>query len=124
MPASVFLLCKNVHMGLTKTVQSAILWLSIKKCVDRGAIDISTPAMRNGYSGRWKGEIAEADSATRAVVCWAVREYLPDCHYFVERYRGFQIVPVGMFVCISMGRFTSGPFFILPEGDSGIQLVR
>jgi len=34
-----------------------------------------------------KGNAAEVGLACKEQVCWAVREYLPDCHVYVERYR-------------------------------------
>ena len=43
--------------------------------IDRGAFDISTPAIRNGNSGRWKGENAEVDSVSRAELLVRQRKF-------------------------------------------------
>ena len=99
-------------MGLTKTVHSAILCLSNKKCesIEVRLTSVHRPwgtGIPDGEKGRTPKWIPFPERN-----CWSVREYLPDCHNDVERYRGYQNVPVGMFACISMDRFTCGPFFI------------
>ena len=52
--------------------------------------------LQGPYSPGAKGNAAEAEGFCKVLFCWAVREYLPDCHVYVERYR--RIRPASFFV--------------------------
>ena len=107
-------------MGLTKTVQSAILNPSIKLQIDRGAVFISTPVVRNGFPTGGKGKSPKLIQLP-GPVSWDVGENPPDCHIYVECYRGFQNKHAYVF-CISMDRFHAVHFLSPPDASSGINV--
>ena len=76
----VFQLWKYVHIGLTKTVQSAILCLSIENCESIEARYTSVCQSRGtGIPIGRKGK-SPKQTLSPGQICWFVRKDLPDCH--------------------------------------------
>ena len=51
------------------------------------ARDSKSAVQKGPYSLTAQGDAAEVGTLCKMRFCWAVREHLPDCHIYVERYR-------------------------------------